>query len=92
MTTEQKENGAGAIKLLMRRPALAVALSISERTISTYQAQRKLPYIKSGKIVLFDAVQCVEALARIGRVPAIGEPLTPQARRRMGRNSLEVQA
>ena len=56
-------------KLLVRRPALAETISQSERKISELQKARAIPFIRIGRSVLFNPLDVVAALRKVGPRP-----------------------
>jgi excisionase family DNA binding protein len=52
---------------LYRPKKLAEALSVSERTVRQWQADRVLPYIKIGRTILFDFNKVMAALDKFER-------------------------
>ncbi len=77
-----------ADKLLVKRPVLAESISQSERTISTLQKARLIPYVRVRGSVLFDPVEVVAELKRTGRIAPVGElTLRPPRKRRATRIS-----
>ena len=48
----------------VKKPAIARRYDVSERTIQAWMDERKIPFVKIGYMVRFDAEACVRALAR----------------------------
>jgi excisionase family DNA binding protein len=51
----------------LRPLELAKALHVSDRLIRKWQAERLIPYIKIGRLTLFDEEKVMQALAKFER-------------------------
>jgi excisionase family DNA binding protein len=55
---------------LLRTKELAEALRVSERCIRNWQADRVIPFVKIGRVVLFDVHKVMTALEHFERKAA----------------------
>jgi excisionase family DNA binding protein len=71
----------------MRKDETASHYQVSERTITNWQRQGKIPFYRLGrKLVLFKRSEIDAALARF-RVKSVGEPTLPEGQNSKGRSS-----
>ena len=65
MVTQAVDTARNSIKpKLFRQKELAVALRVSERSIRNWQDRRIIPFVKIGRVVLFDIEKVISALER----------------------------
>ena len=57
-------------ELIRGRKALADEIEISERCVSDWMARRLIPYIKVGRVILFDREKVLAALSKFERKEA----------------------
>lgn len=55
---------------LLRQKELAEALHVSERCIRNWQERRIIPFVKIGRVVLFDTEKVMSSLERFERKAA----------------------
>jgi excisionase family DNA binding protein len=58
------------MKQLLREPAEAKRIGVSARTLRDWRARRLVPFIKIGRVVLFDSEQVDLALKKFERKTA----------------------
>jgi hypothetical protein len=49
---------------LVRRQAIQKRYDISPRCLDNWMKQRKIPFLKIGRVLLFDPIKCDKALER----------------------------
>jgi excisionase family DNA binding protein len=60
----------GIMPKLFRQKELAEALRVSERSIRNWQERRIIPFVKIGRVVLFDFEKVMSSLERFERKAA----------------------
>ena len=58
------------MKQLLREPAEAKRIGVSARTLRDWRARRVVPFIKIGRVILFDSEQVDLALKKFERKTA----------------------
>jgi hypothetical protein len=57
-------------KLFFRQKELAEALHVSERCVPNWQERRIIPFVKIGRVVLFDIEKVMSSIERFERKAA----------------------
>jgi excisionase family DNA binding protein len=61
---------SGIMQRLFRQKELAEALHVSERCVRNWQERRIIPFVKIGRVVLFDIEKVMSSLERFERKAA----------------------